>query len=306
MNNQNKKLKVLILGGSGLLGYHCVNFFKNKYNVLWTYYNPCEDVENGFLLAVEAKNAYSNLHLRIKRFVPDVIINTLGLVSVDASEENPILAEKLNKNFVKDIVNVLSDLKLYNCYLVQISSGGVYGKHLSNVIKPWEERDELNPLSVYATSKVEGEKEALKHKGPVLILRSDFYGLNINRKRFTLLSWIIYNIENNIKMEGWENIYFSPISAFKLCKTIDQCITSNVTGVFNVGSEDACNKFDFVEAVGKIINKKPDLMRIEAHSKIRPRYSVLCCDKIKNKINFNCKWKDTLNDYISNQFKINI
>ena len=31
MNNQNKKLKVLILGGSGLLGYHCVKFFKNKY-----------------------------------------------------------------------------------------------------------------------------------------------------------------------------------------------------------------------------------------------------------------------------------
>ena len=163
---------------------------------------------------------------------------------------------KLNRNFVKDIVNVLSDLKLYNSYLVQISSGGVYGKHLSNVIKPWEERDELNPLSVYATSKVEGEKEALAHKGPVLILRSDFYGLNNNRKRFTLLSWIIYNIENNIKMEGWENIYFSPISAFKLCKTIDQCITSNVTGIFNVGSEDGCNKFDFVEAVGKIINKK--------------------------------------------------
>ena len=109
---------------------------------------------------------------------PDIIINAIGLVSVDACENNHQYAYDLNENFVKILVNTLHKLKMNNCYLVHISSGGVYGKRSSLPDKPWIETDKLNPMSIYAKSKIQGENQALKFEGPKLIIRSDFYGMN--------------------------------------------------------------------------------------------------------------------------------
>ena len=64
---------------------------------------------------------------------------------------------------------------------------------------PWEETSDLNPLSIYAKSKVDGEYEALKFEGPSLIIRSDFYGLNKIRNNRTLLSWIIHDAKKTFK-----------------------------------------------------------------------------------------------------------
>ena len=38
---------------------------------------------------------------------------------------------------------------------------------------------------------------------------------------------------------------------------------------------------------------------MEISSKIRPRYSVLSCDKIRSKINFECKWEEELIFYLN-------
>ena len=207
------KKKILIFGGSGLLGSHCYYYFINNYEVRWTFSSPIIKDKNSIKYVYD-ENIY-NLDKIINNFKPDIIINSLGLVSVDDCEKNHELAFSLNTKFVSIIVQVLQKYRMYNTYLIQISSGGVYGNRVDDIDKPWEETSDLNPLSIYAKSKVEGEYEALKFKGPSLIIRSDFYGLNKIRNNRTLLSWIIHDAKNNIQMKGWENIFFSPISAYK-------------------------------------------------------------------------------------------
>ena len=287
---------VLILGGSGLLGSHCVQYFSKNYNVYWTYNTLKNIVPNGIKFSF-----FENLESLSKIFnftKPDIIINAIGLVSVDFCEINKKHAYDLNQNFVEIIVSTLEKLKMTQTYLVHISSGGVYGKRIHGKDTPWKETDNLNPLSVYAKSKIGGEKNALNYIGPKLIIRSDFYGINDLQRKHSLLSWIIYNAKNQIPMEGWENIFFSPISANKLSRTIDTLIQNKLTGIFNISSTNYCNKFEFVDVTCDTIKIKPMLKTNEVVSKIRPRYSVLSCQKIKSKISFECDWKEELKSYI--------
>ncbi len=290
------KKKILIFGGSGLLGSHCYNYFVKNYDVRWTFSNPIKKDKNSIRYVYD-KNI-SKLENIIKDFKPDIVINSLGLVSVDDCEKNHELAYNLNTKFVSNIVELLQKYRMCNTYLIQISSGGVYGNRVNNKDMPWEETSDLNPLSIYAKSKVDGEYEALKFEGPSLIIRSDFYGLNKIRNNRTLLSWIIHDAKKNIQMKGWENIFFSPISAYKLCKTVEDLFKGNNTGIFNISSETGCNKFEFVENVCNILGLNPDLKKNTVKSVIRPRYSVLSCKKLKNTINFECNWKTDLKSYL--------
>ena len=81
------------------------DFFSKKHEIMWSYHNPCEDIKNGFQFTIENKDSYKKLFNVIKKFEPDVIINTIGLVSVDACETNPKFAQLLNTDFTKSIIN---------------------------------------------------------------------------------------------------------------------------------------------------------------------------------------------------------
>lgn len=293
----NPKKKILVLGGSGLLGSHCVRFFKEKYNLYWTF--------NGGKKKRLDKNSFNFQYPNIEKLIdyigeinPDIIINCIGFVSVDKSEKNKRLAYELNVNIIKDIIKELNTQKKHNTFFVQISSGGVYGNHLNQKYKPWLEEDVLRPLSNYAKSKQEGENATKNYNGPYLILRTDFYGVNLFKKKRTLLSWIITNAKFKEDLIGWENVYFSPISAYKLCETLDKLITKKITGIFNIGSNKGCNKFEFVEKTCEYLSLEPNLSKKNIISSIRPYYSVLSTKKIEKAINFKCNWKKDLKEYL--------
>mgnify|MGYP006413843153 FL=1 len=105
-------------------------------------------------------------------------------------------------------------------------------------------------------------------------------------------------------MDGWENIYFSPVSANKLVDVIENMFNESLTGIYNVGSVDSCNKFDFVEAVCDGINQPVKINRIitkqNKETLIRPEYSVLSSEKLKGVMTWNTKWCDDLDAYLNN------
>ena len=295
---KNKK-KILIFGGSGLLGSHLVKNYIKSNDVKWTYSKFLIKTNKNLRFNFNKSVSKKKIKKIINEFKPHVIINCIGLVSVDDCEKNPKLADELNCKFVRSIIEVLNKAKKRNCYFVQISSGGVYGNHDEGLNKFWKEEDELNPLSTYAITKIKGEIEAKKYHGPSLIIRSDFYGINKFKKQSSLLSWIIYNAKNQNRMDGWENVYFSPISCDKLSKVIIECINKNIVGTFNIGSEDGCNKFQFVDSVCKNLSLKPKIIKEEVISKLRQRTSVLSCDKIKSLLPYYCDWELELKKYIT-------
>jgi dTDP-4-dehydrorhamnose reductase len=292
---------ILILGGSGLLGAHCYEAFKDQYRVITTYNNHKLPYEES--VKFNTTSGLKELELLLNLYQPDVIVNTIALVTVDGCELNPKLAIRMNKDFVTNLVTTMKNTGLEYCHLIQISSDSVYGERKLGGDKPWVENDNLNPLSVYAKTKLQGEYEALKHVGPVSIIRTAFYGINPFSEK-SLLWWIIDNAKNKRQMDGWENIYFNPVSATSLVRVMEEMFNKPITGIYNVGSVDGCNKFDFVEAVCDGISQPVKINRIIAEKlneyQIRPDYSILSTDKLSGVMTWNTKWRDDLNAYLKN------
>lgn len=292
--------RILVLGASGLLGHHCIKELETMGFEVFGTYNQTQSVEKG-LIPLDAEK-FSELNAVIKKYKPDVVINTIAFVTVDGCEINPSKANILNNEFVAKIIDSLNASNLKESLLVQISSDSVYGNTVTHL--PWKEDDATNPLSVYAETKLSGEYQALKWPKS-LILRTAFYGINPNSTK-SLLWWIIDNAKKGNTLEGWENIYFSPISASQLAICIGNLIKKNITGLFNVGSSDTCNKYDFVSLVCQQLKLPVQIDRINVnHEKaIRPNYSVLDSSQLTKALNWKIDWKTDLIQYMDKMSKL--
>ena len=234
------KETILILGGSGMLGHHCYLRLKKDFNVIQTYNSNFLDIVNSEFFSLEQVSKLESILLRHR---PKAIINTIALVTVDGCELDPDMAETMNSKFVSYLVDMMQKTSLSDSHLLQISSAGVYGiRELAT--NPWVETDDAKPISVYASTKLNGELNAMKHTGPLTILRTDFYGINPHSEK-SLLWWIIKQATTGKVMDGWENIHFSPVSAFKLADIITQMIQEKIQGVYNVGCKNASNKYGY-------------------------------------------------------------
>lgn len=284
-----------------MLGVHCHEVLRQQFTVITTYHNNPLPYENS--VAFNVSDDREPLEQLLEHFQPDVVINTIAMVTVDGCEADPQLARRLNAAFVTDLVDAMARKGLQKTHLIQVSSDSVYGQRKSGENIPWRESDPLNPLSVYAETKLQGEIEAARHVGPVSILRTAFYGINPFSKK-SLLWWIIENARNGREMDGWENIFFSPVSARQLVSVMRAMVEQGVSGVYNVGSVDACNKFDFVDAVCDGIGQPAKINRvinqIKDGTSIRPEYSVLNTDKLAAAMPWSLHWRDDLRQYLRN------
>ncbi|MDH5523672.1 MAG: SDR family oxidoreductase [Desulfobulbaceae bacterium] len=299
MQNYFDNSTILVLGGSGLLGYHCHANLVNDFRVVTTYHTHPIPYTNSVHLNVQ--DGMSSLVRILNKYRPKAVINTIALVTVDGCETNSELAYQLNVRFVQNLVEAMKEVGMRDSQLVQISSDSVYGQRTTKENSPWSEDDLVNPLSIYAKTKFEGELQALKHNGPVSILRTAFYGINPFSEK-SLLWWIINNAKHGNTINGWENVYFSPVSAHSLVRVIGQMIRRRFSGVLNVGSTDACNKYDFVDAVCEELQLTANINRVtkpvQGEDIIRPEYSVLNSERLANLVSWDVEWRDDLREYL--------
>lgn len=298
MNKKESDETVLVLGGSGLLGYHCVVELTKHYNVIQTYNSNSLTDNNSEYFAWNNTKDLEDLLLRHK---PSAIVNTIAYVTVDGCEDNPKMAENLNAKFISHLIKAMTKVGLSNSHLIQISSASVYGNHKNKPI-PWKETDETNPMSVYAKTKLEGELNAQKHPGPVSILRTDFYGIN-PRSEKSLLWKIIDYATNGKTMEGWQNVYFSPVSCWKLSRIISEMIKYQIEGVYNVGCNHECTKHEFAEIIYKSIGIEGKVKKVtldQGGRVIRPNYTALNSSQLNSVIDADYSLRDDLGFYMKN------
>jgi len=297
---KNKKPTVLVLGATGLLGYHCAKVFQHKYRVVQTY--NTHPIDQRYCVKLDLSQPSDQLNKLLSQYRPDVVVNTVAYVTVDGCEEKPYLAKRLNADFVGELVDCMQELQLQNSHLIQISSDSVYGKRAAGKASKWRESDHANPLSVYAASKLDSEKEAFRHVGKSSVLRTAFYGINPHSEK-SLLWWIINNARNGVVMDGWENVFFSPVSARTLSNVIYDMVEAGIQGLFNVGSVDSCSKYSFVDAVCQELEIDSGVNKITCNHRgsevIRPEYSVLDSSKLAGVLNWDCEWRKDLADYMS-------
>ena len=134
-----KKVKILLTGSEGNLGFSIKDKLKNFKNII---------------LANKKKLNFNNLN-SINNFLnknkPDIIINTAAYTNVDGAEKNKNICYKVNALAPKKIADWSYK---NNSYLIHFSTDYVFdGKKKT----PWNEKDKPKPLNFYGKSKYDGE-----------------------------------------------------------------------------------------------------------------------------------------------------
>ncbi len=185
---------------------------------------------------------FSNLSISRKilnQSNPYLIINCAAKTNIDFCEKNKKIAYNSNAKIVRNlsIYCLNKDIKL-----IHISTD-----HLYNNKKKFNIESSHSILNYYAYSKFKGECYAKKCNS--LILRVNFFGYD--KKKKSLINWILISNKKNKKINLFEDIYFSPLYIDTVIKFIIKLISSRKKGIYNIGSRDEISKSEFILLIAK-------------------------------------------------------
>lgn len=227
----------------------------------------------------------------------DLIVNCAAYTNVDKAEDDPVTAELLNCEAVGNLARVAADR---GAEMIHISTDYVF--HGDRPV-PCTEDWETDPIGVYGSTKLAGERELAKSGCRYILFRTAWlyspYGRNFVKTMRNLMS----------QKESVRVVFDqvgTPTYARDLAGLISKIIEEGMldrTGIYHFSDEGAISWYDFAQAIRDLSGLRCDVQPChteEYPSKAdRPRFSVL--DKTKVKETFGIRipyWRDSLADCI--------
>jgi dTDP-4-dehydrorhamnose reductase len=238
-------MKVLVIGASGLVGSHCLKYFKEKnIEVIGTYRNFKTD-DTVFFDPFE-ENCFN--FLEEIDFKPEVIIHCGALTNVDYCEDH----QKESENQTLTSTEIIAEYcKKNNSRLVYISTDYVF----DGLKGPYSEDDKTNPINVYGKHKLEAELVADKIGNCIIARVTNVYGEEERSKNFiaNLLNLINSDSEKNFNLPFDQ--FATPIYAGDIAKMIYLLVIDNKKGIYNLSSTDYYNRYQLAQKVKSYFKK---------------------------------------------------
>jgi len=234
-------MKILITGISGLLGGNLAYYFRDRHDIVGIYHsNP---VEISRVTTVKGNIAEPDeMHRLISQFQPDVLIHCASITNIDYCETHRSAAYKINVEGTRNIVHCLRGSA---AKLIYISTDAVFDGLKGN----YSETDPINPPNYYGQTKYEGEMEAQQRKKS-LVVRTNIFGWNIQSK-YSLAEWILHELTAEREIRGFVDVFFSTMYNFCLARLLEQAISSDLDGTYNLASSSPLSKYEFAVAIAE-------------------------------------------------------
>jgi len=221
-----KKITVLITGGDGYVGSNLKKIFEdNGFDVFVGGLKKYKKDKYKQLDITDKKNVQSVL----KEIKPDVLIHAAALSSLKKCNEDPELANEINFEGTKNIVDSIIENKL-KTKLIFFSSDYVFEGDKGN----YREEDKLKPTTVYGKTKVLAEKYIRNNTKNHIILRT----ANIFGKGGNFFNFILTSLNNNEKIDVYSNVYFTPTYIDFLAYGILKLIEADYVGIIHIAGKD--------------------------------------------------------------------
>jgi dTDP-4-dehydrorhamnose reductase len=271
--------KILITGGSGLLGSNIAKLGTSKFDVYATYNKNkvwMNDV-HFFQINLTKKEQF----VKIEQIKPDFIIHCAALTNVDYCESHPNVAYDQN---VLASVNIAEAAQEMGAYLMHISTDSVFDGTKGD----YKEDDMPNPVNVYGKTKWEAEQKVSSIHPGSCIVRTNIYGWNIQEK-FSLAEWVFYNLKKGNKINGFMDVYFTPVVVNNLADALLELYERDKRGVYNIAGSERVSKYEFGVELAKIFELNENLINpisVETFNFIakRPKDTSLNVSKAKKEL----------------------
>jgi len=224
-------MRVLILGGNGMLGHAAWQSFRKDFDVYVSIRGTFSEVERFAIFdkkkticgaCAEDFPAFEKIINTVK---PDVILNCIGIVKQIREAADPIKSIEINSLFPHKLAILC---RMNNYRLIHLSTDCVFSGKKGH----YTENDNPDPQDLYGRTKLLGEVI----DGNVLTIRTSIIGRELSTNH-GLLEWFLSQDDKSVK--GYTNVIFSGFTTTVLCAILKDIIINHADfkGLFHVSSE---------------------------------------------------------------------
>jgi len=243
-------MKILVLGGSGLVGNYFITNSKS-HDIITTYKNNEINFSNVLSKKINLPENWSKLEELILKQKPDLVLNSIAYSNSDFCETNREDVFALHVNITEKITAVCSKI---NSKIIFLSTDYVYDGKKGK----YTEDDKTNPINYYGYTKDLAEKITLKNKNNLVLRTAMVYG---SSPKVRFLRYVIENLRKGQEINTYDDIFNSATSLDDLTNGILKGIETDANGIFHIVGSSCISRFDFAKTVAKIFNFNENLVK---------------------------------------------
>lgn len=235
------KKKVLVFGGSGLVGSRFLQINSNRFDI---------DAPDSTLVDI---TDYKQVLSFMRKIDAGVVINFAAFTSVEEAEKQKDdkegLAYKLNAIGAKNVAQICKDL---GKYLVQISTEYVFDGIKSDV--PYTEEDQINPINWYGQTKYSGEQFVKESGCDYCLVRISMPYSAYYEQKGDIARFFLNELKEKKQIRAVKDQNITPILTDDIASALAAIIEKQNFGTYHVASKSYTSPFDFAKMIAQAFN----------------------------------------------------
>ena len=238
-------MKILVTGGSGMLGYNLLRQASRQHAVWGSYHTREMRMEGCQMFPLDLTSA-ERTKANIISIGPEVFVHTAALTDVDECEREPERARKINAEGTAVLAEIAEEL---GARFVYISTDYVF----DGVKGDYSEDDSPHPVNSYGATKLAGEDAVRQRCSNALILRTSIFGFKIPPTT-GLMETLVNSLLNGQSITRFADQFATPIYVGQLSGLILKLLETDVSGLFHAGGGEKLTRFEFAKYVAELFS----------------------------------------------------
>lgn len=240
-------MRILIMGGDGMLGHKVLQEFNHGFDTWGTIrasIGPWEHLpffqRDKMVEDVEATSRESIINA-LDRVQPEVVVNCIGIVKKLKESESPVSAITVNALLPHWLAELCQERGIR---LIHISTDCVFSGKVGN----YSENEQPDPYDLYGRTKLLGEVT----ENNCLTLRTSIIGRELKRT-VGLLEWFLSQTGKTI--QGYKYAIFSGLITSELASLLANIVANypDLHGLYHVSS-DPISKYDLLNMIRETLD----------------------------------------------------
>lgn len=235
-------MKILILGGSGMLGHQLWRSLEATHDVWVTLRGSVADYQRFGLFSVdrtfERVDAadYPRLESVMEQLRPDAVLNCIGIIKQLKESKSAVPTIMLNALLPHQLADWCARC---NARLVHFSTDCVFSGRKGH----YTESDQPDAEDLYGRTKLLGEV----HSGSVVTLRTSIIGPELST-HLSLLDW--FRSQRGTRARGFRRAIYSGLTTLEMARLVERILLNHtdLKGLWQVSSEPI-TKYDLLQKV---------------------------------------------------------
>lgn len=245
--------RILVTGGSGLLGSRIVEALAGKCELYYSFNSNRVEIAGGLPVSLDVSSPACTK--KIIGLAPDTVFHTSALTNVDYCELRQQEAFAVNAQGAKNVAIACREV---GAKMIHLSTDYVFDGGKGN----YAEGDAPNPINYYGTTKLESENIVSSLLDDCVIARTTvIFGWNRDWQRENFATWVINSLRAGKRILLANDQFGNPTLAENLASALIELAISNKKGIYHIAGSNCISRLDFGTKIADVFSLDKNLIK---------------------------------------------